>query len=128
MTGCLMVGASLLALAAPDFTLEWLHSVEKTRWRETWQITADGLHLSEAAVKGSGAGMEPGDGALLSDGWWVWQPQLAPQPTLTLATSGATGSGWLLCSGGICHDIPEAGASVVLRPCTEAEWAEGSRP
>lgn len=117
MTGCLMVGASLLTLAAPDFTLEWLHSVERTRWRETWAITAEGLHLTEAAVKGSGAGMEPGDGARLRDGWWIWQPRLAPIPALTLATSGATGSGWTLCSGGICHDLPEAGEGLELRPC-----------
>lgn len=128
MSGCLMVGASLLALAATDFTLDWRHSVEKTRWRETWQITAEGLRLTEAAVKGSGAGMEPDDGARLSDGWWVWQPKLGPLRALILATSGATGSGWLLCSGGICHDIPESGTSTVLRPCTEAEWAEGSGP
>ncbi|MDZ4309502.1 MAG: DUF1850 domain-containing protein [Cypionkella sp.] len=128
MSICLMVGASLLALSDRSFTLDWQHSVEKTRWRESWQVTADGLHLTEAAVKGSGAGMEPGEGAHLQGGWWVWAPDLDPLPNLSLATSGATGAGWHLCSGEICHDIPETGATVVLRPCTEEEWRKGSGP
>lgn len=126
MSVCLMVGASLLVLAAPDFTLDWQHSVEKTRWRESWRLSTDGLQLTEAAVQGSGAGMEPGEGALLGDGWWVWQPMMAPQDRLVLATSGATGGNWHLCSAAICHDIAETGAAVVLRPCTEAEWTIGS--
>jgi hypothetical protein len=123
-----MVGASLLALTLPDFTLDWQHSVEKIRWRESWHVGADRLHLTEAAVKGSGAGMEPGHDAILQDGWWVWVPDLAPLPSLTLATSAATDGGWHLCSGAICHDIPETGATVVLRPCTEEEWHKGSGP
>lgn len=128
MTGCLMVGASLLALATPEFTLDWQHSVEKTRWRESWQISPAGLLLTEAAVQGSGAGMEPGEGARLQAGWWVWQPQLPRQPGLALATSGATQGGWHLCSGGICHDIAETGETVFLRPCTEAEWPRDAQP
>ncbi len=119
MTACLMVGASLLALAAPEFTLDWQHSVEKTRWRESWRVTPAGLNLTEAAVQGSGAGMEPGDGARLQDGWWVWQPILAPQPRLVLATSGMTAGGWRLCSGQICQTIPETGDTIVLRPCAD---------
>lgn len=121
MTTCLMVGASMLALASPEFTLDWQHSVEKTRWRETWLVSADHLQLTKAAVKGSGAGMEPGPEARLQDGWWVWEPVLAPLQQLLLATSGATGGGWQLCSGGVCHDIPETGGTITLRPCTDAE-------
>ncbi len=125
---CLMLGAGLLMLNSADFTLEWRHSVEKTRWRESWQVSATGLHLREAAVEGSGAGMEPGEGAQLRGGWWVWTPDLPPQPALHLATSGATGGGWHLCSGAICHDIAETGAPIVLRPCPEAQWHKGSEP
>lgn len=121
MTTCLMVGSAMLALAAPGFTLDWQHSVEKTRWRESWEIVQGVLLLTEAAVQGSGAGMEPGEGAQLRAGWWVWKPLLAPQPRLVLAASGATGGGWRLCSGTICHDISETGEAVVLRPCVEAE-------
>ncbi|AZL60001.1 DUF1850 domain-containing protein [Tabrizicola piscis] len=93
------------------------YSVEKTRWRQCWQIEAAGLRLAEAAVKGSGAGMEPGDGARLEGGWWVWNPRADHLPSLTLATSGASDGGWLLCGGGTCQDIPETGGFVQLRPC-----------
>lgn len=127
MTSCLMVGASLLVLATPGFTLNWQHSVEKTRWRESWRVSNDGLQLTEAAVLGSGAGMEPGEGAQLRDGWLVWEPERGPQPELVLATSGATGGGWLLCIAAFCHDIAETGRTVVLRPCTEAKRTRGSR-
>ena len=30
-------------LAAATFTLSWTHSVEKTRWEETWRIAPAGL-------------------------------------------------------------------------------------
>ncbi len=82
MTGCLMAGATMLALASgSSFTLEWTHSVERQSWRESWEVTADHrLHLTEAAVKGSGAGMEPGPGGHFEDGWWVWAPDLPPVP------------------------------------------------
>ena len=51
------------------------------------------------ARQGSGAGMEPPEGAVLKDGWWVYAPELPPQATLVLAASGATGEGWTLCGG-----------------------------
>lgn len=118
MTACLMVGAAVLTLAAPDFTLTWRHSVEKVEWRETWRVEAEGLRLVAAAVKGSGAGMEPGDGARLEAGWWVWSPDLPPVARLALAASGATGAGWQLCDGGGCREIgAEPGTAVVLTPC-----------
>ncbi|ADZ69516.1 DUF1850 domain-containing protein [Polymorphum gilvum] len=117
MSLCLAVGAKALAVAA-GFTLSWTHSVERTGWQERWSITPAGLVLEEARVRGSGAGMEPGDGAWLEEGWWVWQPDLPPQPRIVLAASGATGAGWTLCSAGDCHDIgAEAGAPVVIAPC-----------
>ncbi|HPE26156.1 DUF1850 domain-containing protein [Albidovulum sp.] len=118
MSICLLAGAVMLALPEPSFTLEWTHSVERIRWREEWRIEGDALRLERAMVKGSGAGMEPGDGAVLSEGWWVWAPGLAPQPELFLAASGATGGGWTLCSGQDCHDLGSApGAALRLAPC-----------
>jgi len=128
MTSCLMVGAALLALTAPDFTLEWQHSVEKLQWRESWAVASDGLYLTMAAVKGSGAGMEPGDGARLVEGWWVWHPDLAPVPSLTLAMSGATGVGWTLCAGAVCQELAETGGTLILRPCTKEEWTNRAGP
>lgn len=118
MTGCLMITGMMMTLASAGFSLEWTHSVERISWREDWKIRADGLLLIRAAVKGSGAGMEPGPGAQLQDGWWVWSPDLPVQPELLLAASGATPSPWHLCDGVRCVDLGgQPGAPVSLRPC-----------
>ncbi|MCA0939735.1 DUF1850 domain-containing protein [Salipiger pacificus] len=122
MTGCLMAGAMMLALAeGGSFTLEWTHSVEREEWRETWEITEDRrLQLTEAAVKGSGAGMEPGEGGHFEDGWWVWVPDLPPVPALNLAASGKTPSAWTLC-GEACTELgASSGKPVQLIPCPDA--------
>lgn len=117
--GCLLAGLMTLALSGPEFRLEWTHSVEHVDWREAWRIEDGRLRLTGAAVRGSGAGMEPGDGATLRDGWWVWAPDLPPQPELLLGASGATGGGWRLCDGrDACHELGgQAGAPIRLRPC-----------
>ncbi|MDF2141156.1 DUF1850 domain-containing protein [Paenirhodobacter sp. CAU 1674] len=98
MSSCLIAGALTVALSTSgQFTLEWTHSVEKEGWREVWQVEGDRMHLVEAAVKGSGAGMEPGPDGGFVDGWWVWVPDSPPVSELLLAASGETPSGWLLC-------------------------------
>jgi hypothetical protein len=118
MSACLLVAGVALTLAGPGFTLNWTHSVEQTGWREVWALEPGGLRLVEAGVQGSGAGMEPGQGAVLQGGWWVWQPDLPVQASVVLAASGATGAGWRLCSGGACHDIgADPGAPIRLEPC-----------
>lgn len=118
MSACLLAGAMVLTLSGPDFRLEWTHSVEKITWREFWRIENGALLLTRAAVKGSGAGMEPGDGAVLQDGWWVWTPDLPPQPELLLAASGATVSGWRICEADHCRSVGVTqGDPVRLRPC-----------
>lgn len=112
-----MVGATVLALSQPGFSLHWTHSVERVEWAETWQIATDGLHLTEARVRGSGAGMEPGEDAVLQDGWWVWQPGTVVAD-LHLAASGATGAGWRLCDGPTCHQIgQDPSAAIRIAPC-----------
>ena len=118
MSLCILAGGKLATVAATLFTLSWSHSVQKTEWRETWAVTPDGLEIREAAIKGSGAGMEPGPDARLQDGWWVWHPTLPPQPRLLLAASGATGGGWLLCHERGCLTIGAmSGEAAVLSPC-----------
>ena len=118
MSLCLLAGGKAVVLAVSAFTLSWTHSVQKTEWRESWAVRPAGLTLTEAAVKGSGAGMEPGPDAVLRDGWWVWKPKLAPLPSLSLAASGATPSGWKLCHEGGCTELAtQAGQDVFLRPC-----------
>lgn len=117
MSVCLMVGAAVLALSGPEFTLRWTHSVEKTDWVEGWRVEPGALHLVRVAIKGSGAGMEPAADARLEDGWWVWNPgtRLAQ---ISLAASGATGAGWTLCSGDQCQSFGDTpGAALTLRPC-----------
>ena len=120
MSVCLtLAGTAAVAVAASDFTLAWTHSVERTAWRERWSLAeTGGLRLDEARVRGSGAGMDPGEGARLEDGWWVWTPTLPPVPALVLAASGATGGGWTLCADGVCREL---GATedepLVLAPC-----------
>lgn len=119
-TACLMIGATALGLSSGGFDLRWHHSVEKTEWRESWVVEGTYLRLTEAAVKGSGAGMDPGEGARLDNGWWVWQPDLPPVPEITLAASGATGAGWRICDGPDCHEIgADPGEAVLLAPCRE---------
>lgn len=118
MSLCIAVGAKTMVIATTVFTLQWTHSVEKIDWREQWHVGSAGLQLTQASVKGSGAGMEPGDGAHLKDGWWTWTPKLAPINQLSLAASGATGSGWHLCYAATCIELgKKAGQSAVLSPC-----------
>ena len=118
VSACLMIGALAVTLATGEFTLEWQHSVEKTGWRETWAVDGDRLRLTEAAVQGSGAGMDPGDGAVLRGDWWVWTPTLPPVPQLLLGASGATGGGWRLCADGTCQVVgADPSPPVRLAPC-----------
>lgn len=118
---CVATAAALLNLATSSFTLSWTHSVEKTEWQESWIIENNALVLKEARVKGSGAGMDPGEGAQLVDGWWVWQPALPPVPSLNLSASGATVSPWTLCVADECIALgEEAGEAVQLRSCNES--------
>ena len=118
MSACLMAGAVMLALGPGDsFSLAWTHSVEKIEWREEWRVIDAGLVPLRAAVKGSGAGMEPGPDARLQDGWLVWEPKAPPVRELALAASGATGGGWRICGAECVVLGQDAGAPVVLRPC-----------
>ena len=120
MSLCVLAGGKTVVMAVSAFTLAWTHSVEKTGWEEDWRATPAGLHLVEARVQGSGAGMEPPEGAQLADGWWRWKPALPPQQRLVLAASGATVSGWSLCGGGTCIALGNAaGEPVVIAPCGE---------
>lgn len=120
MSLCVLAGGKAAVMAVSVFTLAWTHSVEKTQWREDWRLTPAGLELVEARVRGSGAGMEPPEGAVLADGWWVYRPQITPQPRIVLAASGATGGGWQLCAGGECVTLGASpGEPVVLEPCPD---------
>ncbi len=118
MSLCILAAGRVTTLAVASFTLSWQHSVEHTGWSESWRVDPGALTLTEARVKGSGAGMDPGPGARLRDGWWVWTPAPLALPDLALAASGATGGGWELCAAGGCVTLgADPGAPVHLRPC-----------
>jgi hypothetical protein len=102
MSICILAAGKVTVLAGAAFTLAWTHSVEKTRWVEQWKVTPAGLQVVEARIKGSGAGMDPPDGSIFKDGWWIYAPKVKPQRRLVLAASGATGEGWTLCAPGGC--------------------------
>ncbi len=94
------------ALSVAAFTLTWTHSIEKVEWQEDWRITASGLELVEARVKGSGAGMEPPPQARLIDGWFRWKPERPAMPEVILGNSGAAGE-WRLCADGKCRTLSD---------------------
>ena len=124
MSLCL-AGAETLRLAVTAFTLAWTHSVEHVRWQEDWLVTPAGLELVAARVEGSGAGMEPGEGARRIGGWWAWPVDRPPQRELVLAASGATGGGWTLCAAGGCREIGATpGAPLSLTACGQDQESQ----
>jgi len=127
----LCIAAAGLAFSLPlqSFTLAWTHSIEKIRWEEDYRIVQyDGgarLQLTEARIRGNGAGMEIPDGAVLRNGVWHYVPALAPLPELQLARSHYVAD-YQLCWDGICHALgdiagtPDAAPLVVFRACSDA--------
>lgn len=120
MSICLAAGALVISLGASEVTLAWRHSVQRTLWEELWRETPQGLVVAEARIQGSGAGMDPPDGAKLVDGFWRWRPGLPPLPELALRRSGATAD-WRVCVDGRCRSLdevlPAEADPVVMRPC-----------
>ena len=103
---CLASAGVVKMLSVAAFTLAWTHSVEKVDWQEDWRVTPQGLLLTQARVKGSGAGMEPPPEARLVDGWYQWRPDRGPMPQVVLGNSGAAGE-WRLCHDGNCRNLSE---------------------
>lgn len=120
MSLCLAAGVLVVALGSDEITLSWRHSVQKTLWEEVWRETPAGLLLSEARVEGSGAGMDPPDGAKLVDGYWRWRPDLPPLNEVVMRRSGATAD-YQVCIAGVCRAmadyLPAEADPVVLKRC-----------
>lgn len=120
MALCIAGAAGVTRIAALAFTLSWTHSVEKTRWEEDWRVTRAGLEIAAARVEGSGAGMDPPQGAKFDGKFWSWKPALKPLPELLLRRSDAMPLGWNLCAQGACRQIASAAERadyVRLYPC-----------
>src|SRR5690606_39583472 len=97
---------ALPILPVPAFTLAWDHTIEKIRWEEDYRVTAEGLVLGEARVKGSGAGMEIPDGAELRNGSWHYQRQLPPLQPLRVGRTPEAGA-YQLCIDQRCRPMSD---------------------
>lgn len=121
---CLAAAAMSVALPLQGFTLAWTHSIEKIRWEEDYRIVAYQLQLTEARIRGTGAGMEVPDGAVLKGGVWHYRPALPLLPRLNLARSGYVAD-YELCWDGVCREMgeivgdAEAGSVVEVFACKE---------
>lgn len=102
LAGHVSLGVCLQLVAAPEstpvfvptqeFTLAWNHSIEKVRWEEDYVIQLDAkqqpaLIALAARIKGSAAGMEPPEGAILKAGWYHYKPLVEEHPQLYLTRS-----------------------------------------
>jgi hypothetical protein len=104
---CISIAAMLLAVVPIDaFTLGWTHSIEKIRWEEDWRIDASlkRLVLTESRLRGSGAGMEPPEGAVLVNGVWHAPGNGLSVDRLRLSRSAHAGD-WELCAEGRCRSL-----------------------
>lgn len=111
---CLFVAGALRAvIPAYEFTVGWMHSVEKTRWEERYRVEGTKLRLVEARIEGSGAGMDPAPDAKLHDGWWTWRPSVGSLPALRLTLSTFTRD-YDLCWGGRCQTLRRLVASAAV--------------
>lgn len=122
MNGICLAAGLLLAHCGREATLSWRHSIEKVVWEEEYRLEDGGLRLVEARVRGSGAGMEPPEGAVLDDGSWHYTPKLPTLPEVQLRHSPYTAP-YTLCCDGHCQPLaawlpglPEE-TVVILRPC-----------
>ena len=107
-----------------QFTLAWIHTIEKVRWEEDYAVDAfaDGAILKAVAarVRGSAAGMEPPPDAQLKNGWYAYKPQIS-QPKVLRLTRSAFAADYEFCSGGRCRPmsdfLPSDGGVTLLTAC-----------
>lgn len=118
MAVCIATVGGVMKIAATSFVLSWTHSVEKVPWHEVWNVTPQGLVLSEARIKGSGAGMDPPADAVLKNGWFTYHPNIPPRPEIVLAASGMTSGGWSFCADGSCMELGTTEEQPIhIHPC-----------
>jgi hypothetical protein len=120
LTLCMAAGGLHAGLPAAHFTLRWQHSIEKIEWSEDYDVVGGWLYLSQARIGGSGAGMEPPEGALLYDGQWHYRPADPWRRAVVLARSDFVPD-YELCVAGHCqrlsHWLPVAAGPTTLRAC-----------
>lgn len=115
LTVCLLalLGGEVLqtqALPPGRVTLAWTHSIERVRWEEDYEAVPSTagprLHLREARVKGSAAGMEPPPDARYRDGWYRYRPSGPGIERLDLLATTHTGP-YELCTNGRCRTLED---------------------
>jgi len=115
----LAAGVVVSTLPTTEFTVEWRHSVEKTRWEERYRADGRQLLLTSASIEAMGAGMEPPPEARFADGRWTWQP-MHPLTELRL-TRSPYAADYTICWSGSCRALSaltgETGNTVSFRPC-----------
>jgi hypothetical protein len=110
-----LLGLCLALAAAPQhavfvpgrhFTLAWVHSIEKVRWEEDYEVSGPPARLlaTAARIKGSAAGMEPPPDARLRDGWYHYTPTERSPRRLPLTRSEFTAD-FELCVNGRCQPM-----------------------
>ncbi|MEO8600411.1 MAG: DUF1850 domain-containing protein [bacterium] len=126
---CLVAAGLLTSLSLQTFTLAWTHSIEKIRWEEDYQVvsTPDGsrLQLTEARIRGSGAGMEPPPDAVFKEGVWHYRPALAALEKLNLARSDYVAD-YSICWNGRCRGMEELVGLPAVAPQVEIFACEPS--
>jgi hypothetical protein len=114
-----LAGVVWAQLPVSSFTLAWNHTIEKIRWEEDYRITAQGLLLAEARVRGNGAGMEIPDDARLENGSWHYHRHLPPLQPLSLGRTPEAGD-YQLCFDGQCHAMSQwIGAPTASQPSVQ---------
>jgi len=108
---CLVAAGVAISLPLQTFTLAWTHSIEKIRWEEDYRLVDRRLKVVEARIRGSGAGMEPPDGAVLRNGVWHYQPALPAQERLRLARSPYVAD-YQMCWDGKCWPMTDIAGPV----------------
>lgn len=126
MALCLATTLAAATVATQAFTLAWTHSIERLRWEETWRVDGEVLVLDTVRVRGHGAGMEPGAGAVLRDGAWIWHP-LTRLPALRLTRSPHTAD-YEWCEAGrpcvpLSALLASDGGVTVVRACPDGAAA-----
>ncbi|PKO26755.1 MAG: DUF1850 domain-containing protein [Betaproteobacteria bacterium HGW-Betaproteobacteria-9] len=129
---------ALVASTAPPvfvpvhrFTLAWTHSIEKVRWEEDYAVApgatpgaAPVLRALAARVRGSAAGMEPPDDAVLRNGWYEYTPRMWSPQGLRLTRSSYTAD-YAWCVDGHCVPLgqwlPSDGGVTLLTPCNRPD-------
>lgn len=117
-----LAGVAWAELSVSSFTLAWNHTIEKIRWEEDYRVSEQGLVLTEARVKGNGAGMDIPPGARLEKGSWHYQRQLPPLQPLNLGRAPQAGD-YQLCFDQQCHEMSEWLGPPVSNPASVELWS-----